>query len=592
MSGAIYPNNAVRMCCFSFLKAFFREWVMKNLKISVKMSLIIILSIAALVSVSVLSSKLSESAEIGGVTYKNIILANELTADILPPPAYIIESYAYALEMYYSEDADVEKETIEAVKTLREMYNERNTYWLEAFPEQKTDAYGVFVTDSYKYGSEFFTIFFDELIPADEANDEAALRGAGDKIIAAYRNHRSAIDKTVAYAADYAKRMTDEGTAQLALRDRNMLIIIITASAVLIALSAVISISIMRSLTYARNVIGKIAGGDLSVEIDERYIGRDEGGEIVSALRDVAKMLTQFKSYLGEMSEMLSEMANGDLNVSLKQEYVGDFAHIKTVFNDFCEMLDKTVSFIKSSSEAVASGAKSFAESSASLAADSSIQADSIHSLMNSSETLEKLSDKNNERTSEAADIIRKTAAEASICGTQVAEMYDAMSVIEKMSEEMVKTIDAIEGIAFQTNILALNASVEAARAGEAGRGFAVVAAEVRNLANRSAEASKNTADTIVASEERIRGGMQITRNTKAAVESILEKINAVSGMITDISDFAAEQEREISDINNSVSSISAIVDRNTAASEESAAASEELSSVAQELLESVAHFK
>jgi methyl-accepting chemotaxis protein len=285
-------------------------------------------------------------------------------------------------------------------------------------------------------------------------------------------------------------------------------------------------------------------------------------------------------------------MLEGDLSVTLRQDYIGDFANVKNVFNSFCDMLERTVTLIKTSSEAVAAGAKSFAESSADLAADSSKQADSIHSLMKSSETLEKLSDKNNQKTSEAAGIIGKTAEEAGICGVEVAAMYEAMTVIERMSEEMVKTIDAIEGIAFQTNILALNASVEAARAGAAGRGFAVVAEEVRNLANRSAEASKNTSDTIVASEEKIRDGMAITRRTKTAVDSILTKINAVSGMITDISDYAAEQEREISDINDSVSSISAIVDRNTAASEESAAASEELSSVAQELLTSIEHFK
>ncbi|MDR0992051.1 MAG: methyl-accepting chemotaxis protein [Ruminococcus sp.] len=565
---------------------------MKNLKISVKMSLIIVLSIAALIAVSVLSGKLSESAEIGGETYTNIILANELTADILPPPAYIIESYSYALQMYYTEDAATEEESIEAVKALREMYNERNAYWLEAFPEKETAAYGVFVDDSYKYGSEFFAIFFDELIPADAANDEAALRAATDKIIAAYGSHRAAIDKTVTYAADYAKRMTEAGTEQLALRDRNMIFVIISAGVVLTVLCVFICISIMRSLSYAHKVIGKIAGGDLSVVIDTRYIGKDEGGEIVSALSDVTKMLAQFKSYLHEMSDMLSQMSQGNLNVSLKQDYAGDFAHIKSVFNDFCDMLEKTVSLIKTSSEAVAAGAKSFAESATALSADSGTQVSAIQNLMNSSETLEELSDKNNQKTSEVAVIIGKTTEEANFCGVEVAAMYDAMTVIEKMSAEMVKTIDAIEGIAFQTNILALNASVEAARAGEAGRGFAVVAEEVRNLANRSAEASKNTADTIVASEAKIRDGMEITRKAKAAVESILSQINTVSSMITDISDYAAEEKREITDINHSVSSISEIASRNSAASEQSAAASEELSSVAQELLISVERFK
>jgi methyl-accepting chemotaxis protein len=564
---------------------------MKNLKIAVKMLFIVVIGIAAMLTVALLSAELSKSAEIGGETYDNIILANELTADILPPPAFIIESYAFALELYYTEDTALETEAEAAVKVLRDSYNERNTYWLEAFPEQESGSYGDFVEESYKYGSEFFDLFFDELIPADEANDEAAMRAALDKIMVSYSGHRAAIDKTVTYAADYAARMTESGETQLALRDRNMTIIIIVAAIVLILLCVVIIKSIMRSLNYGHKVIRQIAAGDLSVQIDESYITKDEAGEIVSGLRDVSVMLRRFKAYLDEMSGALSEMTGGNLHIQLKQEYTGDFAHIKGVFNNFAEEFGKTITLIKTSAEAVSAGANSFAESSADLAADSSKQADSIHGLVKSSEVLETLSEKNNEKTSEAAAVIKETEAQTNFCGEEVAELYAAMQTIEEMSKEMVKTIDAIEGIAFQTNILALNASVEAARAGEAGRGFAVVAEEVRNLANRSAEASKNTAEIIVASEVKIRGGMDVTRRTKEAVDSILVKVNAVSDMVAHISDYAAEQEREIIEINNSVSSISAIVDRNTAASEESAAASEELSSVANELLVSVEKF-
>jgi methyl-accepting chemotaxis protein len=564
---------------------------MKNLKIAVKMMFIVILSIAAMLTVFLLSAELSKSAEIGGETYENIILANELTADILPPPGFIIESYAYALELYYTEDPALETRAVSAVEALRDSYDERNTYWLEAFPEQDISAYSVFVNDSYEYGSEFFELFFNELIPADEANDEAAMRTALDKIVAAYQNHRTAIDKTVSYAADYAARMTESGETQLTLRDSNMIIVVSVAAVILITLCIVIIKSIMRSLKYGHKVIRQIAAGDLTVEIDERYICRDEGGEIVSGLRDVSVMLRRFKDYLNEMSGALSEMSKGNLHIHLRQEYTGDFAHIKTVFYDFADTFGKTIALIKTSAEAVFSGANSFAESSADLAADSTKQAEEVHGLMRSSETLEGLAEKNNEKTTAATVIIKETEEKMSFCGVKVAELYDAMQTIEEMSKEMVKTIDAIEGIAFQTNILALNASVEAARAGEAGRGFAVVAEEVRNLANRSAEASKNTAEIIVASEAKIRGGMDVTRRTKEAVESILVKVNAVSDMITQISDFAAEQEREIVEINNSVSSISAIVDRNTAASEESAAASEELSSVANELLVSVEMF-
>jgi methyl-accepting chemotaxis protein len=160
------------------------------------------------------------------------------------------------------------------------------------------------------------------------------------------------------------------------------------------------------------------------------------------------------------------------------------------------------------------------------------------------------------------------------------------------MSQDMVKTIKAIEEIAFQTNILALNASVEAARAGEAGKGFAVVASEVRNLAIRSAAASKDTADKISSSCAKISDGMAVAGQTKQSVDSILSQIASVSQLVSQLNDSALEEEREIEEINHSVEVISAAIDKNTAAAEESAAASEQLSSVSGELMNSVNKFK
>ncbi|MDR0944488.1 MAG: methyl-accepting chemotaxis protein [Ruminococcus sp.] len=564
---------------------------MKNLKIGLKMTILTLVSCTAFILSFILTDKMSEPAEIGGSTYSDIILANELTADILPPPEYIIESFAYALRLYYTEDSVEEDEIAAAITRLKSDYDMRNVYWQTAFPEQDDSVYKTFVTDAYKYGSDFFVIVSDRLIPADKANDEAAMREAMDSAIEAYENHRECIDQTVIYAADFAERMTVSGGEMIANRDRGLLIVLVVSLLIIALLCIAISVSVAGSLTYGNKVIGKIAGGDLSIVIDEKYISRDEAGGIVLGLKNVSAMLRQYKAYLGEVSDSLHEMADGNINVALKEKYTGDFAVIKTAFEEFQTMFGDTLSRIKSASNAVGSGSKTFAENSAALAADTNTQAASIRDLSGNSETLSMISESNAELSGKALSMINEAASEADRCGENVSQMFASMSEIKTMSDEMVKTIKAIEDIAFQTNILALNASVEAARAGEAGKGFAVVASEVRNLATRSAEASKNTSDIINSTGVKISDGMNVADRTKTSVESILSHITSVSGLISDLSETAENQKKEVTDINNSVSAISVIIDRNSTAAEESAASSQELNAVAVELMNTVERF-
>ncbi|MDR0947879.1 MAG: methyl-accepting chemotaxis protein [Ruminococcus sp.] len=561
------------------------------MKITFKMALLTIISCAALLLFWQMSSKLSESAEIGGETYTNIILANELTADILPPPEYIIESYAYALRMYYTEDEGTETEITAAIKELKALYDERNTYWQTAFPEPESDIFDVFVIDAYNYGSEFFNTVLNELIPADKANDEAALNAAMEHIIEAYENHRNCIDETVIYAADYASRMTEAGSQTLRSRDTNLLIVLIISLLLIIILCVIISYGIVRSLKHGHDVITEIAKGNLHIKVDDRYISSDEAGGIVEGLKHVSSMLNQFKNYLDEVSNGLNEMSKGNIHITLRQEYTGDFAVIKESFSRFTAMFGQTLATIKSASESVSAGAKTFAESSSHIAQNASLQADSIHNLNNSSAALEDFSKQNAEMTGKVADVIKNAISEADKCENDVAQMYSAMSEINIMSQEMVKTIKAIEEIAFQTNILALNASVEAARAGEAGKGFAVVASEVRNLAVRSAAASKDTSKKISSSCEKISSGMVVAGQTKESVDSILSQIASISALVSELSESALEQEHEVEGIHHNVEKISDVIDKNTAAAEESAAASEELSSVAGELINSVNQF-
>ena len=168
----------------------------------------------------------------------------------------------------------------------------------------------------------------------------------------------------------------------------------------------------------------------------------------------------------------------------------------------------------------------------------------------------------------------------------------ESMGQVKKNSGEITGIVRQIEDIAFQTNILALNASVEAARAGEAGRGFSVVAEEVRRLASKTAGASKLTAELVEKNSEAARDGMDAVNATARTLKDSVEGARTVNREMDKISGLSIQQAEAISQIRKSVELISEIVQGNSATSEESAAASEELSAQAQILKELVERFE
>ena len=162
--------------------------------------------------------------------------------------------------------------------------------------------------------------------------------------------------------------------------------------------------------------------------------------------------------------------------------------------------------------------------------------------------------------------------------------MADAIELIKNSASETAKIIKTIDEIAFQTNLLALNAAVEAARAGEAGKGFAVVAEEVRNLARRSAEAAKTTADLIEGAQKNAEAGVNVSTEVAKNLSGIQDKAGKVATLIAEIAAASKEQSQGIDQVNTAVSEMDKVVQQNAANAEESASASEELSSQAQEL--------
>ncbi len=391
---------------------------------------------------------------------------------------------------------------------------------------------------------------------------------------------------------------------------------ILAATIMIGLLATVLSRFIVRPVTQMTSAMEGLAAGNLEVAIpgQERT---DQIGSMAAAVavfrsnamerlrlegdaeqkrnereRLAAKDAADIQFAVDSLAKGLAHLSNGDLNYRIDTPFVSRIDRLRDDFNNSVAKLNAALSTVGQNALAIDAGAGEIRQSADDLARRTEQQAASVEETAAALEEITATVKDSARRAEEVGRLVDRARGNAEQSGVIVEDAVRAMEGIEKSSSEISNIIGVIDEIAFQTNLLALNAGVEAARAGEAGKGFAVVAQEVRELAQRSANAAKEIKTLINASTSQVQSGVELVGNAGKALETIVREVQEINRHIDEIVTASREQSTGLQEINTAINTIDQGTQQNAAMVEEQTAASHGLASEAAALNELLAQFQ
>ena len=361
-----------------------------------------------------------------------------------------------------------------------------------------------------------------------------------------------------------------------------MLLVIILGMFIAVILGAMMAGIISSPIKEMARAANQLALGDVTIDLKVRD-AKDETGQLMASFMAMAENIRK-------QAVLAEKIADGDMTIDVKVHSEKDLLGKKLA--KMVEKNNKILSSIHFSAEKVAQESRQISNLSIVLSDGAMEQVSAIEKLTASLEEISLQTKLNAENANEANQLAEAAKSNAIQGNSQMKEMLRAIEEINESSANISKVIKVIDDIAFKTNILALNATVEAARAGQHGKGFAVVAQEVRNLAVRSADAAKETANMIEGSIKKSKGGTKIAESTAKSLDGVVSNIEKVASLISHITIASNEQRAGTEKIDQEIMQLSEAIHNNTATYEKEANASSQLLDEANQLKEMIGQFK
>ncbi len=368
-----------------------------------------------------------------------------------------------------------------------------------------------------------------------------------------------------------------------------MLAVMLAALAVAIVLGVLIARGISKPLNKVVDAADRLAKGDFNINVAVN--SKDETGMLGRSFTNMSETL---KAIIEDLSHGLKAIANGDFSIDSSSEeiYMGDYHALLENTRKMRGKLSDVLRSVNTAAEQVAVGADQVSGGAQAMASGSTEQAATVEELNASIAQVAEQAENNLSTIKVAAEHIEQAVGGVKGSNEYMHQLSAAIGEISTSSNQIVSITKVIEDIAFQTNILALNAAIEAARAGNAGKGFAVVADEVRNLAGKSAEAARRTAELIGVAVATVARGTEITEKTAQELRSTEVSAQKVAESFGLIEQASIQQTDSIEQIRDGLNQISAVVQTNAATAEENSATSEEMSAQAVTLRQEVGRFR
>ncbi|WP_419253319.1 methyl-accepting chemotaxis protein [Caulobacter sp. ErkDOM-YI] len=542
-----------------------------------------------------------QTVRVGGPLYEKVIEEKDLTADILPPPLYVIDAYLDAkLAFAAAGSTDLQAAEKEFAKHRAE-YEVRLAHWqaIDFDPEVKS----VLMGESNTQVQTVWTSA-DAMFKALSSGDTASAAAHEAQMTQAFEAHRAAVEAVVpVIAADQAKIEAAASTEEVKLLSLMGAVCLLLGGIIVGGVWA-ISRGVVRPVQAITSYMGQLAAGDYERSVP--FAGRhDELGDMAKSVavfregvlerralrqeQDQERRQSEVERQSNEdtrlqaeqkrdaaidsLAQALDHLSAGNVAYRLETAFAPEYEKLRGDFNAAASKLTASLGQIRQASSGVGSGASEIAQAADDLSRRTEQQAASLEQTAAALDEITSTVRQTADGARKANEIVVDTRRRATATEQAVGAAVRAVGEIESSSAQISQIIGVIDEIAFQTNLLALNAGVEAARAGEAGRGFAVVAQEVRALAQRSADAAKQIKVLISTASTKVSEGVGLVGQTGTALNDIMERVSQIAALVAEISASSQEQSTGLNEVNTAINQMDQMTQQNAAMVEQTTAA-------------------